>query len=74
MSKENTWESRIRFDEATWLKYQEILPKFKRGRPSHQTKNFLEAIYFRFRTGIPWRDLPPSFGPWTTVYVRFRPC
>ncbi len=24
------------------------------------------------RTGAPWRDLPPSFGIWGTVYSRFR--
>lgn len=24
------------------------------------------------RTGVPWRDLPPSFGPWKTVYTSFR--
>ena len=24
------------------------------------------------RAGSPWRDLPERFGPWPTVYVRFR--
>ena len=24
------------------------------------------------RTGCPWRDLPKEFGPWQTVYSRFR--
>jgi transposase len=24
------------------------------------------------RTGSPWRDLPPLFGNWNSVYVRFR--
>jgi transposase len=23
-------------------------------------------------TGSPWRDLPAEFGPWQTVYRRFR--
>ncbi len=31
------------------------------------------AIFYVLRTGIPWRDLPPErFGPWSSVYTRFR--
>lgn len=30
------------------------------------------AIFYVLRTGIPWRDLPPQFGPWNSVYTRFR--
>lgn len=32
----------------------------------------LTAIFFVLRTGLPWRDLPPAFGPWSSVYTRFR--
>ena len=32
----------------------------------------LSAIFFVLRTGIPWRDLPERFGPWSSVYTRFR--
>lgn len=27
---------------------------------------------WRFRTGSPWRDVPESYGSWSTVYDRFR--
>ena len=27
---------------------------------------------WRFRTGSPWRDMPADYGPWSTVYDRFR--
>jgi transposase len=32
----------------------------------------LTAIFYVLRTGIPWRDLPEQFGPWSSVYARFR--
>ena len=30
------------------------------------------AIFYVLRTGLPWRDLPERFGPWSSVYARFR--
>jgi transposase len=33
----------------------------------------VEGIIYRYRTGVPWRDLPRSeFGPWQTVWKRHR--
>ena len=32
----------------------------------------LEAMLYRVRVGCPWRDLPETFGNWSTVYTRFR--
>ena len=32
----------------------------------------LAAIFYVLRTGVPWRDLPTGFGPWSSVYARFR--
>jgi transposase len=33
---------------------------------------FLEGVLFLGRTGCPWRDLPESFGTWSSIYMRFR--
>src|SRR5258707_10918846 len=33
---------------------------------------FVEAVLFRFRAGVPWRDLPERFGDWKIVYQRFN--
>ena len=33
---------------------------------------FLEAVLWRVRTGLPWRDLPSAFGTWNSVFRRFR--
>jgi transposase len=31
----------------------------------------VEAVLFRYRAGVPWRDLPERFGDWKVVYQRF---
>lgn len=33
---------------------------------------FLTAIAYLLREGCSWRGLPPQFGHWHNVYVRFR--
>ena len=33
---------------------------------------FVEAVVYRYRAGIPWRDLPERFGDWKIVYQRFN--
>jgi transposase len=32
----------------------------------------INGIFFRTRTGCPWRDLPEGSGNWKTVYNRHR--
>ena len=32
----------------------------------------LEGMIYILRTGVPWRDLPSLFGPWNSVYTRWR--
>jgi transposase len=32
----------------------------------------VEAIFYVLRTAVGWRDLPPCFGPWKSVYTRWR--
>lgn len=44
----------------------------KRGRPSKNNRLMLNAMVWIARSGAPWRDLPERFGPWGTVYSRFR--
>lgn len=32
----------------------------------------VEGILYRLRVGCPWRDLPPEFGFWNSVFKRFN--
>ena len=51
-----------------------LLPpqKPQTGRPNHDHRRIINGILFRLKTGIPWRDLPERYGPWETVYSRYR--
>lgn len=43
-----------------------------RGRSGTNNRLFLEAVLWIARTGSPWRDLPPEFGKWNTIFKRYR--
>jgi transposase len=32
----------------------------------------VEAIFYVLRVAVAWRDLPPCYGPWKSVYTRWR--
>jgi transposase len=43
-----------------------------RGRPLEDHHRILNGILWRLHTGAPWRDIPEAYGPWETIYGRFR--
>ena len=67
---------RARFivSDAVWEKIEALLPgkKSDRGVTARDNRLFLEAVLWRVRTGLPWRDLPAAFGHWNSVFRRFR--
>lgn len=64
--------SRHALSDKQWEQLQRVLPGTRRGpRGKLGERLFVEAVLYRARTGIPWRDLPERFGPWKTVYNRF---
>jgi len=34
-------------------------------------RQFVEAVLYRYRAGIAWRDLPQRLGHWKAVHTRF---
>jgi transposase len=67
-------QGRFGVGDAVWEKIAPLLP----GKASDSIVTakdnwlFLEAVLWRVRTGLPWRDLPEGFGKWNSVFQRFR--
>jgi transposase len=58
--------------DEQWRRLQAVLPKQKAGpEATRGDRLFIEAVLYRAKTGMPWRDLPERFGPWKSVYNRF---
>lgn len=60
--------------DARWALLQPLLPVGRKpGRPPKWSKRqLIDGIRWRTRVGAPWRDVPPDYGPWQTVYGLFR--
>src|SRR5713101_3814190 len=56
-----------------WERINDILP----GREGHvgatarDNRLFVEAVLYRYRAGMPWRDLPERFGDPVKIHTRF---
>lgn len=55
-----------------WSKIEKLLPANMGRPPEIPTQQFLNAVLWKVKTGIPWRDLPERYGNWQTLYGRFR--
>lgn len=67
--------ARLMLTDRTWKALAEALGELKSraGAPPKQgDRQFVEAVLFLARAGMPWRDLPERFGRWDAVYQRFR--
>lgn len=63
---------RRQLENGQWAKIELVLSLERgAGRPAKDDRNFIEAVLWWRRTGVPWRDLPEEFGPWKTVFNRF---
>ncbi len=56
-----------------WERIKDLLPGRKEtvGVTAKNNRLFVEAVLYRYRAGIPWRDLPERFGDFRVVHTRF---
>jgi len=56
-----------------WDRIKDLLPgrEGSVGVTAKDNRLFVEAVLYRYRTGIPWRDLPERFGDFRVVHTRF---
>jgi transposase len=55
-----------------WERIKDLLPGRKEtvGVTAKNNRLFVEAVLYRYRAGIPWRDLPSRFGDYRVVHTR----
>lgn len=56
-----------------WKRIEDLLPgrEGSVGVTARDNRLFVEAVLYRYRAGIPWRDLPQRFGDFRVVHTRF---
>ena len=62
---------RYELTDHEWAAISSMLPNKPRGVPRLNDRRVINGIFWVLRSGAPWRDLPQSFGPYTTCYNRF---
>lgn len=57
-----------------WERIEHLLPGREDtvGVTAKDNRLFVEAVIYRYRAGIPWRDLPERFGDWKNIHRRHR--
>ena len=63
---------RHQLSDDEWGLIEDMFPEAApTGRPRRDPRELINGMFWILRTGSPWRDLPPDFGPWKTVYNTF---
>jgi transposase len=58
--------------EDQWERIKDLLPgrDGSVGVTAEDNRLFVEAVLYRYRAGVPWRDLPERFGDWKNTHRR----
>ncbi len=63
--------ARLILSDELWSKFKEIM-LHHRIYDKPNLRMMIEAMLYRMRVGCPWRDLPPEFGCWNSIYQQFN--
>jgi transposase len=63
---------RYELTDDQWELIADLFPEQTMGRPRRSDRTVLNGIFWTLCSGAAWRDLPERYGPWKTVYHRFR--
>jgi transposase len=66
-------EKRHDISDKAWKKIEPHLPgqRGQWGGIAENNRRFINAVFWIFRTGAPWRDLPKRYGCWSNTHRRF---
>jgi transposase len=64
--------TRRQLNDDQWELIKPYLPIGEYGPYPVKLRDQFEGVIWRFRSGAQWREMPEEFGPWPTVYGRFR--
>jgi transposase len=71
-SGRKTVVTRRQLTDEQWKLIEPFLPIGEYGPYPERLRDQFEGVIWRFKTGAQWREMPGEFGPWSTVYGRFR--
>src|SRR5258705_4632721 len=58
--------------DEQWRRIEPLISATRTGPKANLgDRCFVDAVLYRGKTGVQWRDLPGRFGPWQSVYNRF---
>lgn len=65
---------RYALSDGQWEKIKDLLPGREQtsGVTAKDNRLFVDAVLYRYRAGIAWRDLPERFGKWNNAARRHR--
>lgn len=58
--------------DKAWAALDPHLPRDRPGKPRVDDRRMISGILHVLKTGYRWCDVPPEYGPPTTIYNRFN--